>query len=147
MKKLGEMQLCTAYCLKSIIIKQLSHYVILFGFRKGKSEKFSYHFRAISVFWSIYSIQVTEKLNLLFLWTVVGGRVGYQAWQDFCCIWLELVCHECLGQSGRYLDKLQLRAVSVPQEINLSYYGRQELCMGTPIWGQRFWMVILKVGI
>ena len=39
MKKLGEMQLCTAYCLKSIIIKQLSHYVIPFGFRKGKSEE------------------------------------------------------------------------------------------------------------
>ena len=40
------------------------------------------------------------KNNLLLLWTVVGGRVGYQAWQEFCCVWLELVCHKCLGQSG-----------------------------------------------
>ena len=31
---------------------------------------------------------------------MVGGRVGYQAWEEFCCVWLELVCHECLGQSG-----------------------------------------------
>ena len=23
-----------------------------------------------------------------------------QAWQEFCCVWLQLVCHECLGQSG-----------------------------------------------
>ena len=33
------------------------------------------------------------------LWIVVGGRVGYQAWQEFCYVWLELVCHKCLGQS------------------------------------------------
>ena len=31
---------------------------------------------------------------------MVGGRVGYQAWKEFGCVWLELVCHECLGQSG-----------------------------------------------
>ena len=28
------------------------------------------------------------------------GRDGYQALQEFCCVWLELVCHKCLGQSG-----------------------------------------------
>ena len=31
---------------------------------------------------------------------MVGDRVGYQAWQEFCHVWLEFVCHECLGQSG-----------------------------------------------
>ena len=41
-----------------------------------------------------------EKPYLLLLWTMVGGRVGYQAWQEFCCVWLEFVCHDCLGQSG-----------------------------------------------
>ena len=48
-------------------------------------------------------LATTSAFNLklcLMLWTVVGGRVGYQAWQEFCCVWLELVCHECLGQSG-----------------------------------------------
>ena len=53
------------------------------------------------VFWSIYSILGPEKkLFLLLLWAVVGGRVGYQALQEFCCVWLELVCHKCFGQSG-----------------------------------------------
>ena len=28
-----------------------------------------------------------KKSNLILLWNVVGGRVGYQAWQDFCCVW------------------------------------------------------------
>ena len=31
---------------------------------------------------------------------MVGGRVGYQAWQEFFCVSLELVCYECLGQLG-----------------------------------------------
>ena len=34
--------------------------------------------------------------NLLFLWTIVWGRVGYQDWQELVCVWLELVCHEFL---------------------------------------------------
>ena len=41
-----------------------------------------------------------KKTYLLLLWTVVGGRAGNQAWQEFCYVWLELVCHECLRQSG-----------------------------------------------
>ena len=41
-----------------------------------------------------------KNLFTFLLWIVVGGRVGYQAWQEFCCVWLELVCHKCLGQSG-----------------------------------------------
>ena len=46
------------------------------------------------------SIKGTEKNKFLLLWTAVGGIVGYQVWQEFCCVWLEFVCHECLGQSG-----------------------------------------------
>ena len=49
---------------------------------------------------SIYSKQGTGNPYLLLLWTVVGGRVGYKAWQEFCCVCLELVCHKCLGVSG-----------------------------------------------
>ena len=41
-----------------------------------------------------------EKNTFLCFWTVVGGRVGYQAWKKFFCFWLQLECHECLGQSG-----------------------------------------------
>ena len=53
------------------------------------------------VFGSIYSIQGTEKTQFSFIVdTVVGNRVDYQAWKELCCVWLELVCHECLGQSG-----------------------------------------------
>ena len=52
------------------------------------------------VFGSIYSILGPEKNTfLLLLLTVVGGRVDYQAWQEFCRVLLELVCHKCLGQS------------------------------------------------
>ena len=42
----------------------------------------SYQFRAISIFWSTYSIQGTkEKKNLFtFLWTKVVGKIGNQAW-------------------------------------------------------------------
>ena len=35
---------------------------------------------------------------------MVGGRVGYLAWQEFCRVWLELVCHECLGQSDIWVS-------------------------------------------
>ena len=35
---------------------------------------------------SIYIIQGTEKPYLILLWTVVGGRVGNHAWQEFCCV-------------------------------------------------------------
>ena len=31
---------------------------------------------------------------------MVRGGVGYQGWQEICSVLLELVCHECLGQSG-----------------------------------------------
>ena len=31
---------------------------------------------------------------------IIGGRVGYQAWQEFRCVWLELVGQECLEKSG-----------------------------------------------
>ena len=48
----------------------------------------------------IYSIQGTEKKKpyILLLWTMVGGRVGYQVWPEFSCVWL--LGRECLGQSG-----------------------------------------------
>ena len=43
---------CTCVQLIAIkkIMKLLSHCVILFGFRKGKTDNFSYQFRAISSF-------------------------------------------------------------------------------------------------
>ena len=50
--------------------------------------------------WIHPNIRDITKPYLLLLGTIVGGRVGYLAWQEFCCAWLELVCHECLGKSG-----------------------------------------------
>ena len=92
------MQQCTAFWQKQRYIKLLYHSVILFGLRKGKTDNFSLELYLI--FYSIYSVQGTEKLFLLLFLTVVGGRVGYQGWHEFCCVWLDLVCQECLGQSG-----------------------------------------------
>ena len=56
----------------------------------------------MSSFWSIHSIQETEEKKPIYflLWTMGGGRVGYQALRELCCVWLELECHKCLGQSG-----------------------------------------------
>ena len=72
----------------------------LFCFRKGKTKNFSKQFRAVFFLLSIYLKQGTRNPYSLLLWTVVGGRVGYKAWQEFCCVCLELVCHKCLGVSG-----------------------------------------------
>ena len=39
---------------------------------------------------SIFLILETEekkKQKKLLLWTLVGGRVGYQAYQDLCYVW------------------------------------------------------------
>ena len=41
-----------------------------------------------------------KKPIYFYCWIMLGGRVGYQTWQEFCCVWFELVCHKCLGQSG-----------------------------------------------
>ena len=41
-----------------------------------------------------------KQNTIYFYWSVIGSRVDYQAWQEFCCVCLELMCHECLGQSG-----------------------------------------------
>ena len=38
--------------------------------------------------------------SVLVLWTVIGGRVGYHGWTEFCYDWLKLDCCECLVQSG-----------------------------------------------
>ena len=84
------------------MIKLKNHCVISFGFRKGKTEHFSFQFRAISSFFLINLLNTRDRTKpyLLLYWTVVGGRVDYQAWQEFFCVWLELVCHKCLVQSG-----------------------------------------------
>ena len=64
------MHLCTVYCHKWIIIKLLNKFVIPFGFRRGITlVALVTRTELYLVFWSIYSIQGTE-------------RVGYQAWQE-----------------------------------------------------------------
>ena len=58
---------------------------------KEKLETFCYQIRAISSL-LINLLNTTDKRPYLFvLWTVVGGRVVYQAWQEFGRVWLELV--------------------------------------------------------
>ena len=81
----------------------LSHCVIPFGFKKGKTEIFSYQFRAISSFLINLLVPWTKKNHLILLWTMVVGKVVCQAWQEFCRVWLELVCHKRLGQSGIWI--------------------------------------------
>ena len=76
-----------------------------------KTENFSYQFRAISNFLiNLLNTSNIKRTYLLLLWTMVGGRVGYQAWQEFCCVWLELVCQQ-VSWAVKYLDELQWRAV------------------------------------
>ena len=100
-RNLGKMHLCTAYCHKTRKIKLLNHCVILFGFRKRKTENFSYQLRSISSFFHhFFQYKGHKKPNLLLLWTMVGGKVCYQALHEFCSVQFELVCHECLRQSG-----------------------------------------------
>ena len=95
----GKVHLCTAYCQNKMIINLLNHCVLPFVFRKGNNKIFSYQFRAS--FWiNLLDTRDRQKPYSLLLWTMVGGRVGYKVWQKFCCVWLQLVCHECLGQSG-----------------------------------------------
>ena len=87
------------------------------------------------VFWSIYSILGTEKPYLLLFWTVVGGRVGYQAWYESCCVWLEMVCYECLGQSGIWtsLDG----ELCMSQVLNTGSFDVSHLC-GEIKWSWKF---------
>ena len=85
------------FALKKRIIKLLSHCVIMCCFRKGKNTKtLVISSELYVVFWSIYSIQATEK-NLYSFTVDHGSRVGYQAWQEFWDVRLKLVCHKCLG--------------------------------------------------
>ena len=76
----------------------LNHSVYSFSFRKGKNWTFCfYQLRSISIFilffflYQFTQTEVQKKNNLLVLLTMDGGRVGYQAFQEFCCFWLELV--------------------------------------------------------
>ena len=86
------MHLCTADCHKQRFFKLLNHCVILFGFRTGQTENFSYQFRAISsLLINLVNTRDIKTPYLSVLWTMAGGRVSYQAWQEFCCFWLELV--------------------------------------------------------
>ena len=87
MKELGE-NAPVYTSLPSIKNYQTAKQVCLgFGLKKWKTEHFSYQFRAISSFF-IYSMPGTEeeKKYLLLLLTVVVGKEGYQAWQEFCWI-------------------------------------------------------------
>ena len=62
-------------------------YFVLFEERRKEEEKNPV--RDISFFFilSIYSKQGSEKSYLLLSWTIVRGKVGYQAWQEVCYVW------------------------------------------------------------
>ena len=69
------------------MIKLYDHRVNPFGFRKGKTGKFYYQLRANFFLKTFYSKLGTEKEeDFLLLWNLVGGRVGYQASQEFCYV-------------------------------------------------------------
>ena len=75
-------------CVQVIAIKKMiqlqTHCVILFGFRKGKTDNLSYQLRAISCF--LINLHNTRARKKPLLWTVVEGRAGNQAWQKFCSL-------------------------------------------------------------
>ena len=58
---------------------------IPFDFRKGKLEFLLFQLRAITSFWiSLLNTRKTKKFNILVLWTVIGGRIGYHGWTEIC---------------------------------------------------------------
>ena len=59
----------------------------------------------------IYLLNMRDsKSYLLVLWTVDLGRVGYNGWQEFCCV-LARVGMRWVSRAVRYLVKPQWRAV------------------------------------
>ena len=82
---------CRSALLVAYIFKQCSIFVVLL----------------LNHYWGCWSIERTKYIELYpgvsFGWTGVWfGRWRWAEcyWQDLCCVWLELVCHECLRQSG-----------------------------------------------
>ena len=120
----GGMHLCTAYCHKKRIVKLLSHWVISFCFKKGKTGYFTHQFRAIISSFLINLLNTTQnyggcihaetlsviiksnqiKSNLLLLRPVIGGRVPWAV---------------------RYLDKLQWRAVGFGLKVFLKIWRKR----------------------
>ena len=78
--------------LSSIKIYQVSKAcVIPFKFRKGKTGNLVVpSLEQNLVFGRIYSILGAEKPYILRLLSVIGERVGYHGWTEFCYVWLEL---------------------------------------------------------
>ena len=128
------------YCVQLIAInKELPNFLttVLFCLVLGKQKlKFLLASSELYlVFWSIYSIQGTEeKPYSLVLLTVVGCRVGYQAWQEFYCVWLGLVCNGCLGQSGIWTTLDGELWVSISAQIRRKYACTVTVIYKPPQW-------------
>ena len=64
---------------------------ISFDFRKGKTGNFVVPAQGNNWFLDQFpQDQEQKKFYILVLWTVLGGRVDYHGWTEFCYDWLKL---------------------------------------------------------
>ena len=64
---------------------------IPFDIRKGKTGNLFNPAQGNNQFLDQFTQdQEQKKFYILVLWTVIGGRVGYHGWTEFCYAWLKL---------------------------------------------------------
>ena len=64
---------------------------IPFDFRKGKTGNLVAQAQGNNQFLDQFTQdQEQKKFYILVVWTVIGGRVGYHGWTEFCYDWLKL---------------------------------------------------------
>ena len=57
-----------------------------------------FQLRTITSYWiGLFNDRNRKKFDILVLWTVIEGRVGYDGWTEFCYDWLKLTDVSVLG--------------------------------------------------
>ena len=73
------------------MVKLSKAYFIPFDLRKGKTGNLVVPAQSYNQFSDYFTqYQEQKKFYILVLWTVIGGRVGYHGWTEFCDDWLKL---------------------------------------------------------
>ena len=104
--------LCTAYCHKQRIIKLQNHFVIPFGFWKGKTDNLSYQFIAISNFFVTFLNTRERKKNQFTFIVDRGWRQSRLSSLARVLLCLVIVGVPQVFWAVMYLDKIIWRAVS-----------------------------------
>ena len=74
------------------MIKFQNLWVIPLGFRKDKTGNFVVPSTELYLFVDQFFLcKGQEKPYFIILWNLDAGTLGYQYWQELCCVWLEMV--------------------------------------------------------